>query len=65
MYPSQTSNSLDARQALVIATILDDLIGDCDSRSLTGLILRRARGEILGLLSSNEQLISRSESLSG
>jgi hypothetical protein len=65
MYPSQISNSLDARQALVIAAVLDDLIGDCDARSVTGLILRRTRGEILSLLSSDEQLIARNESLSG
>jgi hypothetical protein len=29
------------------------------------MILRRARGEVLGLLSSQEQILSRNESLSG
>jgi hypothetical protein len=65
MHPSQTSTSSDHRQTLVIAAVLDDLIGDCGSRTPTGLILRRARGEILSLMSSNEQSLARSESLAG
>jgi hypothetical protein len=65
MYPSQISISSDHRQTLVIAAVLDDLIGDCGSRTATGLILRRARGEILSLMCTDEQSLARHESLAG
>jgi hypothetical protein len=65
MYPSQIPTSSDHRQTLVIAAVLDDLIGDCGSRSMAGMILRRARGEILSLMSGDEQLLARNESLAG
>ena len=65
MYPSQTSTSSDHRQTLVIAAVLDDLIGDCGSRSMVGMILRRARGDSLSLMSGDEQSLARNESLAG
>ena len=65
MYTSHTSPPFDRRQARVVAAVLEDLIEDCGPRTSLGMILRRARGEVLGLLSSEEQLLSRNESLSG
>jgi hypothetical protein len=65
MHPSQTSTSSDHRKTLVIAAVLDDLIGDCGSRSMVGKILRRARGDILSLMSGDEQMLARNESLAG
>jgi hypothetical protein len=63
----QDSNprAIERRRVRYIAAVLEELIDDCSSKANLNLILRRARGEIVSLLSSREQILSRQESLAG
>jgi hypothetical protein len=53
------------RQARYLAAILEELIDDCTPQTDLRDILHRTRGEILTLLISPDQRLSRRESLAG
>lgn len=59
------SRTHQRRQVRYIAAALEDLIHEGNERNELNLILTRARGEIVGLLRSEEDILSEHESLAG
>ena len=64
-FPSTDCPSNERRQIMCTAAILESLIEDFGGRPDLTHILRRARGEVVQLLSSEEQILSRHEALAG
>jgi len=64
-FPSIDCRSNERRQVMCTAAILERLIEDFGARPDLTDILHRARGEVVQLLSSEEQILSRHEALAG
>jgi hypothetical protein len=64
-FPSTDCRSNERRQVICTAAILERLIEDCGARPDLIDILHRARGEVVQLLRSEEQILSRHEALAG